>query len=76
VETLRKAGFKADWAILGGAAKSKIIDHAAKWHADLIVLGSHGYTGMERFLLGSVSDAVARHARCSVEIVRRPSRLR
>jgi nucleotide-binding universal stress UspA family protein len=76
VGALRKAGFKADWAVLEGDAKSKIIDYAAKWGADLIVLGSHGYTGMERFLLGSVSDAVARHARCSVEIVRAFSRSR
>jgi nucleotide-binding universal stress UspA family protein len=38
--------------------------------ADLIVVGSHGYRGFKRFLLGSVSQAVASHAKCSVEIVR------
>jgi nucleotide-binding universal stress UspA family protein len=36
----------------------------------LIVLGSHGYRGWQRFLLGSVSHAVATHAHCSVEIAR------
>jgi nucleotide-binding universal stress UspA family protein len=36
----------------------------------LIILGSHGYSGLQRFLLGSVSHAVAAHAHCSVEIVR------
>ena len=38
--------------------------------ADLIVVGSHGYGVWDRFLLGSVSQAVALHAKCSVEIVR------
>jgi nucleotide-binding universal stress UspA family protein len=47
-----------------------ILDEAERWDADLIVLGSHGYNGWQRFLLGSVSHAVATHAHCSVEIVR------
>jgi nucleotide-binding universal stress UspA family protein len=55
-----------------GNPKSKIIDAAAEWPADLIVLGSHGKTGLERFLTGSVADAVMRHAHCSVELVRVP----
>ena len=38
----------------------------------LIVLGSHGRTGLHELLMGSVSDAVSRHAPCSVEIVRAP----
>ena len=53
-----------------GQAQSLILDEAEKWGADLIVLGSHGYRGFKRFLLGSVSQAVAAHAKCSVEIVR------
>lgn len=51
-------------------AEEAIIDEAKRWNADLIALGSHGYSGFERFLLGSVSQAVASHASCSVEIVR------
>jgi len=47
-----------------------IVDEAAQWGADLIVLGSHGHRGMDRFLLGSVSQSVAMHAPCSVEVVR------
>jgi nucleotide-binding universal stress UspA family protein len=57
--------------VANGSAKDVILDEAEKWGADLIVLGSHGYRGWRRFLLGSVSHAVATHARCSVEIVRR-----
>jgi len=53
-----------------GRAQETIIETAKTWGADLIVLGSHGYRGVERFLLGSVSQAVAIHAPCSVEIVR------
>ncbi len=50
--------------------KELILEEAHKWGADLIVVGSHGRRGMSRFLLGSVSEAVAAHANCSVEIVR------
>ncbi len=57
--------------IIGGSAREVILDEAERWGADLIVLGSHGYSGWRRFLLGSVSHAVATHAHCSVEIVRR-----
>lgn len=53
-----------------GHAEETIINAAKDWNADLIVLGSHGYSGFKRFLLGSVSQAVASHAPCSVEIVR------
>jgi nucleotide-binding universal stress UspA family protein len=55
-------------------AKNAILTEAAEWGADLIVLGSHGRHGFDRFQLGSVSEAVAMHAQCSVEITRkRPS---
>jgi nucleotide-binding universal stress UspA family protein len=69
-ELLRARGLKVAAAVEDGDPKSKILDVADEWHADLIVLGSHGRKGLNRFLIGSISDAVARHARCSVEIVR------
>lgn len=56
-------------AILGHA-EEVILSVAREWSADLILLGSHGHRAWERFLLGSVSQAVAWHAPCSVEIVR------
>lgn len=71
-QELRNAGFEVATAVEVGDAKTVIVDAAAEWPADLIVLGSHGRKGLERFLMGSVSEAVARHAPCSVEIVRPP----
>lgn len=56
-----------------GHAEETIIETAKAWGADLVVLGSHGYGGLQRFLLGSVSQAVASHAPCSVEVVRQVS---
>jgi nucleotide-binding universal stress UspA family protein len=71
---LSKAGFKASGVVEEGDPKARIIDYADTWRADLIVLGSHGAKGLGRFLLGSVSEGVSRHAGCSVEIVRSPSK--
>jgi nucleotide-binding universal stress UspA family protein len=67
---LRQAGFAASEGVEFGDAKAVILDQAKKWNADLIVMGSHGLKGLGRFLMGSVSDAVIRHAACSVQIVR------
>ena len=69
---LRSAGFEVDAAVEVGDIRETIIDSAAEWGADLIVVGSHGQTGIRRFLVGSVAEFVARHAKCSVEIVRTP----
>lgn len=56
--------------IVRGHPKIAIITEAEAWDADLIVVGSHGYRGLTKLWLGSVSQAVASHAKCSVEIVR------
>jgi len=53
-----------------GPPKSVILSEAENWGANLIMLGSHGYRAWERFLLGSVSQGVVSHAKCSVEVVR------
>lgn len=70
-ESLKRKGLKIESAVREGDARSVIVDEAKKWSADLIVLGSHGYTGIKRLLLGSVASSVVSHAPCSVEIVRR-----
>jgi nucleotide-binding universal stress UspA family protein len=67
---IRESGLEAGTCVREGDAKTQILEVAAEWKADLIVLGSHGRKGMDRFLLGSVSEGVARHAACSVLIVR------
>jgi nucleotide-binding universal stress UspA family protein len=72
-ERLRAAGFQVKMLVSEGDAAEEIIDTAADWGADLIVLGSHGKRGITRFLLGSVSATVALHAPCAVEVVRVPS---
>ncbi len=69
-QTLRPAGFKVTSSVEEGDPREVILNSADTWNADLIMVGSHGRKGFDRLLVGSVSEAVARHARCSVEIVR------
>ncbi len=71
-KTLVDAGMKiADGeATPDGDPRVILLDQAKEWGADLIVLGSHGRRGMDRVLMGSVSESVAMHAHCSVEVIR------
>ena len=73
-QVLTGAGLKATGAVLSGKARDVVLEEARKWDADLIVVGSHGRRGIKRFLLGSVSEAVAMNAHCSVVVVRSSSR--
>lgn len=56
--------------VLSGHPADEIIQAAGEMHSDLIVLGARGRTAAERFLLGSVSQKVARYAPCSVLVMR------
>jgi nucleotide-binding universal stress UspA family protein len=67
---LRSSGLEAEATVGDGDPKHVIVDQAATMGADLIVMGAHGSSAVERFLLGSVSRSVLRHAHCSVELVR------
>jgi nucleotide-binding universal stress UspA family protein len=69
-QQLRAAGFQVHVVIEEGEPKTTILEKAAEWGADVIFMGSHGRKGIDRFLIGSVAQAVLRHAHCSVEIVR------
>lgn len=51
-----------------------ILTEAEAWHADMIVVGSHGRTGFDKLIMGSVSEAIALHAKCLVEVVRNSGR--
>jgi len=53
-----------------GKPASEIIRTAKEWPADVIVIGSHGRHGIQRALLGSVAEAVMRHAPCPVLVIR------
>lgn len=53
-----------------GHPQDVIVRLARDWSADMIVVGSHGRTGVGRALLGSVAEAVVRHAPCPVLVVR------
>jgi nucleotide-binding universal stress UspA family protein len=67
---IENAGLKVTSSVLTGYPKSVILDQAKEWNADLIVVGAHGRRGLSRLFLGSVSEAVAIHAHCSVEVIR------
>lgn len=68
---VREKGLDVDTVVREGDPRAEIVDEAIKWNSDLIVIGSHGYTGIKRLLLGSVAQYVVAHAPCSVEVVRR-----
>jgi universal stress protein A len=53
-----------------GSPGDEVCEQAAKRRVSLIVISTHGHTGLKRYLLGSVAEKVVRHAPCSVLIVR------
>jgi nucleotide-binding universal stress UspA family protein len=70
LKTITDKTLKISSEIIQGPPAQVIVDEAESWGADLIVMGSRGLGIWNRLLLGSVSNAVVHHARCSVEIVR------
>jgi nucleotide-binding universal stress UspA family protein len=71
VETVGKAAnIEVESVLLEGSPAEEIVDFADKNDIDLIVMGTLGRTGIQRFLLGSVAQNVVRHARKAVLIVR------
>tara|TARA_R110002020_G_scaffold328334_1_gene544284 strand:+ start:182 stop:646 length:465 start_codon:yes stop_codon:yes gene_type:complete len=56
--------------VVSGLPKSAILEKTEDWDADLIVVGSQGQGPLSRFLLGSFSQYVATHAKCSVLIAK------
>lgn len=64
------AGLTAESVMMYGVPWQVIVDTAGASQVDLIVMGTHGRTGLTHFLLGSVAERVVRHAPCSVLVVR------
>lgn len=69
LERLRAAGVGAKGKIVYGMASNEITKQAEATGADLIVMGARGYSTLQRFLLGSVTERVLRQAHCSVLVV-------
>ena len=66
------SGIEVDLAVVEDHAPARAIcEYAEKHDIDLIIVGSHGRGGMERWLIGSVAERVVRHARANVYVVRR-----
>ena len=70
---LEEQGFLVQTHIPQGDASSAILSLAEREQCDLIVMTSHGRSGVSRFLLGSVAERLSRHAVCPVLIVGRES---
>jgi nucleotide-binding universal stress UspA family protein len=67
---LRARGFRAEGLAVEGSPETEIIEYAGWWGADVIVVGSHDRSLLERLLLSSVSQGVVKHAPCSVLVVK------
>ena len=63
-------GFTIETDVAVGDPRAEIVRQAEEWKADLVVVAARGLGMVKRLLLGSVSDAVARHAPCAVLIVK------
>src|SRR5262249_60789851 len=72
--TLREVGFSTEGRVLAGDPREMLLQVAQSERADLIVVGSHGRSGLAKMVLGSVSSHVVTHAPCSVLVVKRNGR--
>ncbi len=62
-------GLEAEQIIKTGMIKDEILQFAKEWKADVIVLGTHGRTGFDHLILGSMAESITRHAECPVLII-------
>ncbi len=66
----KKKGLSADIRVLKGEAHKVISEQASSWGADLIIMGSHGRTGLHRLIMGSVAEEVFRVSDIPVLLVK------
>ena len=69
-QRFRSYGFHAEGLCLTGDPETEILDYAHRWGADLIVVGSHDRSAIDKFLTGSVSESIVKHAPCSVLVLK------
>jgi nucleotide-binding universal stress UspA family protein len=74
VDPLERKGLAVETVVREGDPRTEVVAEAKRWGADLVVVGSRGWTGVKRWLMGSVAEYVVRHAPCSVEVARTTSR--
>lgn len=74
-EQFRSAKLRVSSVVKPGDPKRVLVEEAEAWKADCIFVGARGLSRIDRFLLGSVSAAVAGRAHCSVEVVRPATRV-
>lgn len=72
LQLVMNAGLRGEVILAHGVPWHEIIDCIQAHHASLIVMGTHGRTGLRRLMLGSVAEKVLRHAPCSVLVTRHP----
>ena len=70
LKELAEAGLNAEGRILEGDPRESLLEEAKQEGIELIVVGSHGRSGLEKLLMGSVAAHVVAHAPCSVLVVR------
>ena len=63
-------GLKAECSVEIGNPSDVILEKSGELHANLVIMGSHGKTGLSRFIMGSVAETVVRKANCPVLIVK------
>ena len=68
-DELRVRGLQTEWTVCEGNPHEEIVKSALEWNADLIVVGSHCYTGLKRLFLRSVAQSVINGSNCPVEVV-------
>jgi nucleotide-binding universal stress UspA family protein len=66
------SGIEVEEMVVHGEAAAEIVRVARDRNVDLIVIASHGRTGLGRILFGSTAEAVVRHAHCPVLVVKPP----
>ncbi|ACV34705.1 universal stress protein [Accumulibacter sp.] len=73
LQTVRSAGVEAEIKLVESEQKhvsDMLIDAAGEWQADLLVVGTHGRRGIERFFVGSVAERLVRKGQTSLLLVR------
>lgn len=70
---LRKAGLTVEARMVAADPRTAIVDGARKEGAELIIVGSHGRSGLSKLFLGSVASHVIAHAHCNVLVVKQPA---